>query len=80
MLTLLVTDEEIYEAVKNINLRKHLTMMVCEQFSLKSWNFMVKLACNMVRSFFNHGDMLKQIKMTYITLIPKVNNPMSVNH
>lgn len=29
----------------------------------------------MVRTFFTHGHMLKEINGTYIALIPKVNKP-----
>lgn len=33
----------------------------------------------MVRSFFHSGHILKELNRTYITLIPKVQNPDSVN-
>lgn len=35
--------------------------------------------CKMVWSFFNHGHMLKEINKGYITLIPKIDKPISVN-
>lgn len=30
-----------------------------------------------VMNFFKHGKLLKQLKCTFITLIPKVDNPVS---
>lgn len=34
--------------------------------------------CNVVQYFCNHCHMLKDINITYITLIPKINNPITV--
>lgn len=34
----------------------------------------------MVRSFFNHGYILKELNMIHITLVQKNNNPLSINH
>lgn len=34
----------------------------------------------MVRSFFNHGHMLKELNKTYITLVPENSNHVNLNH
>ena len=41
---------------------------------------MGKSVCKMVKTFFYNGQMLKEINKTFITLIPKSDDPESTNH
>lgn len=61
-------------------LLKLMALVVFKLFLHKRWNIVGKLICNMVRCFFNHSHMLKELKRTYITLVPKNNNPVNGNH
>lgn len=46
----------------------------------ENWDIVACLVYGMVKSFFHSGHMLKGINKTFITLIPKNENPESVNH
>ncbi|GAA0185726.1 hypothetical protein LIER_33014 [Lithospermum erythrorhizon] len=43
------------------------------------WNTVGDTLCNMVLSFLNDGHFLKKLNFTFITLIPKVENPISMS-
>lgn len=42
-------------------------------FNQKNWD--IKSVCNMVRSFFTSGHILKELNGTYIIFVPKNDNP-----
>lgn len=44
----------------------------------KLWTPMAKDVLDGVRSFFNNGNILKEWNHTFITLIPKISNPVEV--
>ena len=46
----------------------------------KYWKIVGKSVCKMVKAFFYNGHMLKEINKTFITLIPKSDDPESTNH
>lgn len=48
-------------------------------FYQKNWNVVGREVSKVVLSFLHSGVMLKEINQTYITLIPKTRNPVSVN-
>lgn len=75
-----VTDEEIFEAERQINPLKTLCpdgMQVI--FYQKNWDIIGKFVYDMVWSFFNSFHMLKELQRTYITLIPQIVNPENIN-
>ncbi|GAA0143907.1 hypothetical protein LIER_04480 [Lithospermum erythrorhizon] len=43
------------------------------------WNTVADTLCNMVLSFLNVGRFLKKLNFTFITLIPKVEKPISMS-
>lgn len=47
-------------------------------FYNKSWNFIGKYVCKLVKSFFTYDDMLKKLKRKYITLIYDVYIPYKI--
>lgn len=56
LLTREVTDEEIYEVVKQIHTLKAPSPNGMQAVSYQNrWNIITKSMCNMVRSFFNSG-------------------------
>ena len=49
-------------------------------FFQKYWSLVGNSVSKAVKAFFFSGKMLKEINHTFITLIPKVENPSSANH
>lgn len=81
LLTREVTDEKIYDVVKHFHpLHASGPDGLQAVFYQKSWNIIGKSISDMVKSFFNSGHMLKKINKTYITLVPKIPNPDTVNY
>lgn len=78
---MVIPNAKIYEAVKQVNPLKAPGpdgMQVI--FNHKCWNVIDIYVCNMVRSSFNHGHMLKELVMSYITFVSENNYPVSTNH
>ncbi|KAL2896067.1 hypothetical protein RDABS01_037851 [Bienertia sinuspersici] len=48
-------------------------------FYKESWHYIGDEVCNVVKDFFSHGQMLKQINCTQLALIPKLQFPQSVS-
>jgi hypothetical protein len=49
-------------------------------FFKQYWPIVADQVCNAVQNFFVHGQMLKELNNTFIVLIPKNENPTTVNH
>lgn len=49
-------------------------------FFKQYWPIVADQVCNAVQIFFVHGQMLKELNNTFIVLIPKNENPTTVNH
>ncbi|OMO70992.1 reverse transcriptase [Corchorus capsularis] len=49
-------------------------------FYQRCWNVIKKDVCEVVRSFFRSGRMLRELNRTDIVLIPKIKGPTSVSH
>lgn len=75
-----VTDEEIFETVKQINpLKAPDPHSMQDIFYQKNWDIIGKSVCKIVRSFFKSRYMLKELSKTYIILVSKIANPDSIN-
>ncbi|GJY45630.1 putative RNA-directed DNA polymerase, eukaryota, reverse transcriptase zinc-binding domain protein [Tanacetum coccineum] len=48
-------------------------------FFKKGWDIVGGDVCNAVRDFFSNGQILKEINLTFLALIPKVSTPLRVN-
>lgn len=80
-LTMDISDEEIYELVKQFHPLKapgsdDMQVVLFQ----KSWIVIGKSVCHIVKSLFNSGHMFKEINRTHITLILKIVKSDSVNH
>ena len=76
-----VIEVEIHAALSQINSLKAPTLDGLQaSFYQKYWKIIGKSVCKMVKALFYNGHMLKEINRTFITLIPKSDNPKSSNH
>ncbi|KAL2922946.1 LINE-1 reverse transcriptase-like protein [Bienertia sinuspersici] len=48
-------------------------------FYQDNWNLVGEDVCKAVLDFFENGKLLKEVNCTFLTMIPKVNNPMDVS-
>lgn len=48
-------------------------------FYQRYWSIVGQDICYMIRSFFSSGFLLRQLNSTSVALLPKVNNPSSVD-
>lgn len=77
----MVTREEIDRAICSIGASKAPGpngIFAC--FYHKYWEYISDTIYNMVHDFFNNNLNLVEINYAYITLIPKQDNPVMVNH
>lgn len=49
-------------------------------FYKNHWSIIGKSVVQVVKSFFHSGHLLKEINCTYLTLIPKIDNPTQEHH
>ena len=76
-----VTNEEVKNAIFSIGSTKSPGPDgMSAIFYQKYWHIVGPSVTKAVKSFFHSGQMLKQINHTFITLIPKCDNPSSTNH
>ena len=74
-----ISDSEIYAAFSGIGVKKSpgpdgfgsLFFTAC-------WNVVKGDVCAAVRDFFRRGRLLRQTNATFVNLIPKIDNPLSV--
>ena len=77
----MVIKEEILTTISHINnLKVPRPDSLQTSFYKKYWKIVGKSVCKMIKALFFNGHMLKDINKTFITLIPKSNNPESTNH
>ena len=71
-----VTDEEIYTAVFQMDPHKAPgSDGFGASFYQDHWVAIRELLCVAIKDFFHSGKLLKEVNHTFITLIPKVENP-----
>lgn len=80
LLTSMVLDQEIMEAVKQFHHLNSLVDGIQSIFHKKCWRIAGNPIGAMVRSFFHSGHRLKEINRSYIALVPKVEAPERVSH
>jgi len=81
LLTQMATNEEIKNALFGIGCNKSPGPDgMSAIFYQKYWHIVGPLITKAVKSFFHSGKILKQINHTFITLIPKCDNPSNTNH
>lgn len=79
-LTKPITNDEVKTAVFNIGAEKSSGPDgMTTEFYQKYWDIVGSSVIKAVKSFFHFGKLLKQINHTFITLIPKYDNPASTN-
>ncbi|KAL2930635.1 hypothetical protein RDABS01_036045, partial [Bienertia sinuspersici] len=74
------TNDEIKQALFSIPGSKALGPDCFNStFYKESWHYIGDEICNVVKDFFSHGKMLKQINCTKLALIPKIQFAQSVS-
>lgn len=75
-----VTFQEIHDALFDLDLDKSPSPDGFPPFFFhKYWKIVGNSVCRAVKAFFHSGKILKEINHTFITLIPKIDNPSSAS-